>query len=78
MLKVVQPIDAAKPMSCAFNLLPDFKTTEPFLMSSPLKRRLAPRFIPVGIVTIASSTWQSSCIKTVSVPLGMSAPVNIL
>ena len=46
-------------------------------MSSPAGRTLAPGFRPAGRTTLSSSTRTSSCMKTVSAPSGIGAPVKM-
>ena len=56
---------------------PGGKATAPFATSSPAWRRLAAFLMPGGICTRPSSRTQSSCIRTVSGPSGIGAPVKM-
>ena len=74
----VRPSAAASAMCCASSTVPAGITTRPLDTSSPASLRLAPRCKPLGTTMRSPSTFTSSCMKTVSAPLGMAAPVKIL
>jgi hypothetical protein len=65
------------PAHTASSTDPAGRTTAPAGTSSPARRRLAPSFNPFGTVTRSPSAVTSSCMKTVSAPLGIAAPVKM-
>jgi hypothetical protein len=57
--------------------MPARRIADPAAMSSPRRRRLAPRRMPCGRTTAPSTSRASSCMKTVSRPGGIGAPVKM-
>ena len=74
---VDRPTDATRPKSWGVNLTPDSSIIEPFVISSPIKRRFSPEFAVFRISTLLPVTRQFSCIATQSAPSGRGAPVKI-
>jgi len=73
----VRPMAAASATCCAASRRPAGSTIDPARTSSPARRRFAPTFSPAGTITALPSRRTSSCMKTVSAPAGMGAPVKM-